>query len=221
MRTIWINAVMILALVTSCFADDIMVKAKPYLPTVVSLVHNIWPAMPKKQIIPRQVQQESSWNPKATLNTKRELGRGFAQITIAYDQNHKERFNNFKNAVHIKGLREWNWRKDPYNVKYQLTYLILMDKSNYATVRPYMINDDEALKTMLVSYNAGEGRWMIRRTYAKANGIPADRWTGGLDQACKPSEKSTKIYGESLCEMVNDYPRIIFNGSDKYKDIFQ
>ena len=221
MKKIYI-ALLILTLATFCFASDGMVtKAKKYLPVVVSVINDIWSDMPKKQVILRQLQQESGWNPHATLNTKRELGRGFGQITISYDANHKVRFNNYKNAVAMKELKHWNWKSDPYNVKYQLTYLVLMDKSNYRTVRPSMINDDEALKTMLVSYNAGDGRWIIRRTYARSVGIPANKWTGGLDSACKPSEKQAKVYGESLCEMVNDYPRIIMGDSDKYKQLLE
>jgi hypothetical protein len=208
-------------LTSVCFGNEVVEKAKKYMPMVAKTLDDLWPTMPRKEIIPAQIGRESGFNPHATLKTSRELGRGFGQITITYTAAHKERFNNFRNAVTMKGLKGWNWKKDPYNVQYQLMYLILSDKSNYNTARPFMINDDEAVKTMLVSYNAGDGRWIIRRTYAKAMGIPTDRWTGGLDRACKPSEKKTKVYGESLCQMVNDYPEIVFKQAPDYTQFFE
>lgn len=204
-----------------CFgANVVMQRAKKHMPLVTQVLNDLWPKMPRKEVIPAQIEQESGFKPTATLKTSRELGRGFAQITIAYGKDGQERFNNYRNAVRLKQLKNWNWKEDPYNEKYQLTYLILMDKSNYTTIRPHMISDDEALKTMLVSHNAGAGRWVIRRTYAKSKGIPADRWTGGLDRACKPAEINTVIYGMSLCDMVNHYPATIMKKAPKYKSFF-
>jgi len=202
------------------FAASIPENAKKYHDVAKGVIDTNWNTMPLRETIGGQVERESDWKPTAQLKTSREHGMGLTQITIAYDSNGKERFNNFKNAVAIKQLKNWNWRKDPYNVKYQLTYLVLQDKSNFNMVRKYMINDEEAMKTTLVCYNAGEGRWLMRRTVAKAKGIPSDRWTGGLDHAYTKGE-TEDLYVEPLWKAVNEYPILIFGLSKKYIDFYK
>lgn len=194
-------------------------KSKQYLPIMKEVIDSNWKDMPLREIPFGQVEQESSWKKEAKLETSRERGLGLTQITTAYDKNGKERFNNFKEATKLKELKSWNWKEDPYNVKFQLTYLILQDRSNYKTVSKYMINPEESFKAALVSYNAGPQRIIKRRTFAKLNNIPTDRWDGGLANACSSSELNSILYGKNLCETVNDYPVKIFKKSKKYKGL--
>ncbi|WP_188055624.1 transglycosylase SLT domain-containing protein [Oryzomonas rubra] len=157
-----------------------------------------------------QVEQESEWNPKAHLHTSREDGYGLVQMTVT------KNFNIFKSAVTMKPLRKWDWRKDPYNPENQLAFLVLQDKTSWNNVRKWMRDDAEGWKATLVSYNAGLGRVMKRRTYAIAKGIPHDRWTGGLDQAHTPGE-TTLLYGRPMWKAVNEYPALIFKKAEKYR----
>jgi hypothetical protein len=193
-------------------------RAKLYIPIYKNVILQYWAEMPLPYIPCAQVEKESDWIKTATLKTSRELGRGLSQITIAYNKDGSVRFNNYKYGYNA--LKSWNWRQDPYNVKYQLTFMVLMDKDNYQTVRKYMMNNQEGVKSMLVCYNAGYGRWLKRRTVAKSKHLPVDIWTGGLDKACSDSEKNTKLYDKDLCSTVNAYPNRIFEMSDKYKQFF-
>ena len=174
-----------------------------------------WQQAPLPQIIPAQVEQESSWKEHATLKTSREFGRGLVQMTIAYSKTGAERFNIYKDAVGYAPLRGWDWRNDPYNVRYQLTYLVLRDRSTFKQIRLMMADDTEAWRATLVAYNAGIGRVMARRTNAVKMGLDKTRWNGGLDQAHGTSENSM-LYGRALWQAVNEYPVVIFKRASKY-----
>ncbi len=209
----------ILLVVSSCeplYAATVLDRARTYLPILSNVIQSNWPAAPCKQITAGKTEQESSWRERATLKTPRELGRGLGQITIAYNADGTERFNNYRNAVRMQALKEWDWRKDPYNVRYQLTYSVLTDRANFVTVRKYAESDTQAWKMALVCYNAGSGRWLSRRRNALSKGIPANRWDNGLDRAYAPGEAKL-LYGRPLYEAVNEYPRVIFQRAEKYK----
>jgi hypothetical protein len=202
----------------SAAAAGVLDTARPYLDILEDAILTTWPDSPAAAVMAGQVEQESSWKAKATLKTKRELGRGLVQMTIAYTQDGKERFNIYRSAVRYKQLSAWNWRKDPYNVRYQLMFLALQDKANYNMVRPYFRNDTEACKGMLVCYNAGEGRWLRRLKNARIMGLPTDIWDGGLAQAYSQGELAL-LYGRPLWVAVNEYPTVIFKRAVKYEKL--
>jgi hypothetical protein len=193
-------------------------NARPHLPVLSGALDRSWPAAPLRHITAGQVEQESSWKEHATLKTPRELGQGLVQMTIAYDKNGRERFNIFKEATRAKALKDWDWRRDPYNVAYQLTFLVLTDKGNFAQVRPYCGDDEQAWRCALVCYNAGPGRWLSRLRNARRQGLPTDRWEGGLDRAYGKGETAL-LYGRPLYLAVNEYPRVIFNRAAKYRGL--
>lgn len=213
---------MVILILGSCepvFAITALDRSKPYLPVLSDVIKTYWPAAPGKPIMAGKIEQESSWKEKATLKTSREHGRGLGQLTIAYNKDGSERFNTYRNAVKMKALKDWDWQADPYNVRYQLTYSVLTDRSNFVMVRPYSVNDYQAWKCALVCYNAGSGRWLSRRHNAKARGLSADRWDDGLDQAYSAGE-SKLLYGRPLYVAVNEYPEVIFSRSQKYRGAF-
>lgn len=190
-------------------------NARPYLPALSQSIDRNWPDAPLRHVPAGQVEQESSWKTHATLKTSRELGRGLVQMTIAYDKSGRERFNIYREAARSKQLAAWNWQRDPYNVAYQLTFLILQDGANFRTVRRFCVDDAQAWKCALVCYNAGEGRWLQRLKNARREGLPADRWDVGLDRAYGKKETAL-LYGRPLYEAVNEYPRVIFRRAQKY-----
>lgn len=202
--------------VPSVRAAEIPARAVSLLPVLSKSMDATWPAAPLRHIPAGQVEQESAWKEKATLSTSRELGRGLVQMTIAYGKDGRERFNIYRDAVRYRQLQGWDWQRDPYNVRYQLTFLTLQDKANFQQVRPYFVDDAEAWKGALVCYNAGTGRWLQRRANARRLGIPSDRWNGGLDRAYTKGE-SAILYGRPLWQAVNEYPRVVFKRAEKYK----
>jgi hypothetical protein len=211
-----IAVIISLLLATGARADQIPERAKPLLPILSSALDDHWPAAPLPHITAGQVEQESAWKQQATLKTSRELGRGLAQLTIAYRADGSERFNSYRDAVRMRALRGWDWRADPYNARYQLTYLVLRDRAEFTNMRKVMIDDAEAWRAALVCYNAGQGRVLKRMAYAKAAGMQADRWAGGLEHAHGPGEAAL-LYGKPLWQAVNHYPAVVFRRAAKYE----
>jgi hypothetical protein len=201
-----------LLLTTVACAEQIPAGAVRNLPHLAAAYRAQWPDAPLKHIPAGQIEQESGWNEKAHLHTSREDGYGLGQMTVT------KTFNIFTDAVKYKALKNWNWKADPYNPLYQLTFLVLQDKDNFLQTKA--INAEERWKISLVKYNAGEGRINVRRRYAIAAGLPTDRWTGGLELAHGPSEVSI-LYGRPLWKAVNEYPKIIFQRGQKYKGAIQ
>lgn len=198
------------------FAADALTRAKAYIPLYRELLDAHWSGMPLPHLPCGQVEQESSWKERATLKTSRELGSGLTQMTIAYRSDGSERFNIYREAVKWRALRGWDWQSDPYNVRYQLTFLVLQDRSNFTTMRTMFLNDTEAWKAALICYNAGPGRVMSRRSVARIRGQPMDRWTGGLDSTYNDGEKRL-LYGRPLWKAVNEYPLKVFQRAEKYR----
>ena len=187
-------------------ASEPSAKAKKYLPVLKTAIDTHWPAAPMRHYIAGQIEQESAgWNERAELKTSREYGIGLAQITIAYNADGSERFNNFKAAQKI--FRDWKW-EDRFNVKYQLGYAVINDRSSFRQVARLFRDDDSRWRASLVAYNAGYGTVLQRRALAVRSGVPADRWVGGLDQVAMGYEKKL-LYGRPLVKMRNEYPRII------------
>lgn len=200
----------ILAVAGSAHGEAIPAGAVKNLPTLSKAYATAWPGAPLKYIAGGQVEQESQWNERATLRTSRELGRGLVQMTVT------KNFNIYKDAVHYKELKGWNWRADPYNPLYQLMFLVRQNRDNYSASKA--VNPAETWKIALVRYNAGDGRINARRRYALAVGLPVDRWSGGLELAHGPLENSV-LYGRPLWKAVNAYPTEIFKKAEKYKGV--
>ena len=212
------RVMLLLIMVLSCdvCAADTLTRAMAYLPLYKDLSASHWPDMPLQYIPFGQVEQESSWKERATLKTSRELGRGLTQMTIAYRADGSERFNIYREAVKWRALKGWDWQNDPYNVRYQLTFLILQDRTNFITMRPMFRDTAETWKAALVCYNAGPGRVLSRRSVAKIRGQPTDRWTGGLDSTYGDGENRL-LYGRPLWQAVNEYPVKVFRRAEKYR----
>ena len=197
-------------------AEPIPERARPLLPVLSASLDEHWPAAPLRHVTAGQVEQESAWKERAQLKTSRELGRGLVQLTIAYRADGTERFNSYRDAVRMRALSGWDWRADPFNIRYQATYLVLRDRAEFAGMRKLMVDDEQAWRAALVAYNAGQGRVLKRRAYATAAGMPADRWSGGLEHAHGPVEAAL-LYGKPLWQAVNHYPQTVFRKAAKYE----
>lgn len=214
------SLIIIIVLFFSCDAfpmNKTLERAKPYLNFLKETINNYWKDAPMREIIPAQIEQESLWKVKAELKTTREYGMGLSQITIAYNKDGTERFNNFINATNkYKELKNWKW-EDRFNSKYHMIFSVLEDKALFKINSRLFKKNTDIWAGSLVSYNAGYGTVLKRRALCKVtNNCDYNKWFDGLDSVAMKFEKR-KLYGRSLAEMRNEYPyKIIYIRSKKY-----
>jgi len=192
----------------------VMENAAPYLPILKERIDKFWGNCQFPHVLAGQVEQESSWNPFAKLETSRELGRGLAQITVT------PRFNVFHDAVKFPELSKWDWQTDPYSPGNQLTFIVLTDKANVSRVSKMLDPGKEQMAGALIAYNAGLGTVLQRNALAVQKGTANGKWFGGLDQVRLPTE-SRILYGKNLGELRNEYPVKVFAKAEKYKPYFK
>lgn len=197
--------------------NQVLDRAKPYLQFLSETINSFWNGAPLKHYIPAQIEQESLWRVKAALKTSREYGIGLSQVTIAYNKDGTERFNNFLNAKNkYKELKNWKW-EDRYNPKYHMIFIVLEDRYLFGMNKRLFNNNKDRWAGSLVSYNAGHGTVQKRRALCKVTGgCNYELWFGGLDTVSMKFEKRI-LYGRTLAKMRNEYPHNVINvRSHKY-----
>lgn len=198
--------------VPAAHASPVVDRAQPYLPILKKKIATHWPDAPMKEHFAGQIEQESRWNPQARLHTSREDGYGLAQITVT------PRFNNFLSATGMSPLKSWDWRYDKFNVDYQITYLVLTNKSNYNVMKRLFRDDRSRWAGTLAAYNWGLGA--VQQRHARATLLYPGRqsqWFGVIDKVRLPYERRT-LYGRNLGDMRDEYPHLIINvRSQKYR----
>ncbi len=209
----------VLAFSSSALEASISPQAMELLPLLAKTIKAQWVNCPQPWILAGKIEQESSWKTRAELKTKREYGFGLGQITIAYNTDGSERFNNFIQALKVTMMENqitWEKRFDP---KFQLTYAVLSSRSNYCAVSKFFDDDESKTAGMLVAYNAGLGRIVQRKAEAVRRGVEPPRFwfNGGLEDIHSRAEERA-LYGKPLYRRINEYPRLImFVRAPKYR----
>ncbi len=206
---------------------DILKKADTLIPVLDSLLNIYWPDVTCRSYIAGQIEQETCaslnkcWNSNVELKTAREYGFGLAQITIAFNKDGSERFNNFLEAQKkYKELSEWKW-ENRFSITSQLIYLILECRNTYSKLAPCFSSEIQIFAASFVTYNAGLGTVLKRRALCKTSSdCNSDKWFGGLDSVHLTNEE-VLLYGQQLYKRRNDYPaNIILQRSKKYEQYF-
>lgn len=189
-------------------------RAIPLLPVLGGVLNAQWPTLKHREVPAAQVEQESGWKQNAERKDPKnhnEYGFGLTQITVT------DKFNNFLEAKRVTRMKNISW-EDRFDAKFQLTYLVLSDKSNFAFSKNYFDDEESQVAGMLVCYNGGPGTLMHRKAAAIKQGIRPPRcWFYGLDSVFAGYEQRPFL-GTTLGKFRNEYPRVIMKvRSPKYK----
>jgi hypothetical protein len=208
--------------ITSANAVAPVLPANAYalIPSLQKAVDMEWETMTIPSLFAAQIEQESCvslkskgcWNPHTELKTSREYGFGLGQITIAYDANGKQRFNNFTGSKkEFPQLSGWTW-EDRYNPLYQIRTVVLMDKSLYNKVRWDVANEREHYAFILSAYNGGMSSVMKdRKLCEETDGCDPSKWFGHVEKYSFKSKIKIHGYGQSFYDINRGYVQNVIN----------
>jgi len=196
--------------------------AQVYLPELRRVRQEHWHTLSYPEVLAGQVEQETCvtlksvkcWSPRAELKTSREYGFGLGQITKT------TRFDVFAElTAKFQPLKSWRW-EDRFDAKYQLTALVLYDKSLYVALKS-VPTQEARLHMMLAGYNGGLGRPIQdRKLCSQVNGCNPDLWFGHVEKHSRLPKKVAKGYGRSFYQVNRDYVRLIWvKRKDKYRGL--
>lgn len=213
------RSLLLLALLPAMLcAQDLPEGAKKYAPVLKERLVAKWPEIKTRSSIAGQVEQESCinlkhkkcWNPTAELKTDREYGFGLGQITIAYNKDGTERFNNFKELKKLdKDLSSWKW-ENRFDVGSQFLALIALDKSLYSKLPTPILGEDNRLAFVLAAYNGGLGGTLQDRRLCTAQlGCNPNIWFYNVELYSMKQKTKIKGYGKSFFDINREYPKNI------------
>jgi hypothetical protein len=191
-----------------------------FFPFINELLDLKWETLRTRSVIPSVVEQEtcitlkhkSCWNPQAQLKTSREYGFGLGQLTIAYNANGTERFNNFMEIKKFDSeLKKWQW-SDRFNPKYQLRALIVQYRNHYNSIK---WTDDELNRLAFAdsAYNGGLGGVLQDRKKTATNGGNPNLWFGNNNVAANSykAKITTSGYGKSFYQINREHVNNVIN----------
>ena len=228
----WILALgAVLCMSASAQTTQLPPNAVKYLPSLREAIVAVWPATSYPHWFAGQIEQESCisltskgcWNPNTELKTSREYGFGLGQITIAYNANGTERFNNFKAMTSKYAvLHDWNW-EDRYDPKYQIEAMMLMDRESFVSAGKLTNSLPDQYRFMLSAYNGGLGGLIQdRKLCTTIKGCNPNLWYGNVELHSFKAKTKFQGYGQSAFQINRTYVSNIEKiRSPKYAPYFQ
>lgn len=186
------------------FPVDLPPGAQLHLPVLVQEIGQSWAGVPFPSVLAAQIEQESGWKPKATLNmpANHELGVGLGQFT---------KTNRFDALTEMKQkypamLKGWSWN-NPYDVQYQSRALVLKNRDNYRAIT-WAKDDYSHMAMMDGAWNSGVGGILKRRSLCmKIPGCDPGVWFGNMENSSAQSRKPSNGYKRSFADITNEHVR--------------
>lgn len=221
----------------SCWAQDraqalkgLPPAAKSTLPLLEQVQSKYWPSAPAKSLLAAQITKETCitfkhskcLTARAELKTSREWGRGFGQITTAYNKDGSVRFDTMSEVKsYLPELRKWDDTSDPYNSYYHMVAFVGKMQRLHSTVT-FFSTPKQKYAGALVSYNRGYGGLISDRNVCKrTSGCNPDRWFDNVEHTSNMQKTVEKGYGESFFQISRRYPRTIMGSyQDMYRPYF-
>lgn len=187
---------------------------------------------PKRYLLASLIEQESCiyltsktcWDPTSRLKSSREEGAGLFQITRAYDNTGRIRFDALEElrTKYRSELYELNWLNIYSRPDLQIRAGLLKMKENYDQFRAYSYNDTEALAFADAAYNGGvSGVNKERRACVLTAGCDPSKWFGHTEKLCLKSKSA--LYGSrSACDINREHVQSVINVRPyKYMPLFK
>ena len=194
-------------------------NATIYVPVVEKETQTTFPDIPRKGYFSALIEVESCvsltnkkcWSPTATLATKRELGKGFGQLTKAYNADGSIRFDVVTAlSKQYKDLNELNWNTIESRPDLQVKAMIYLYKQGYN--RLYAIQDPKVRMDFAdAAYNGGVGGVIKDRTLCSLKkSCDPQIWFNNVEKTCSKSKKS--IYGKrNACDINREHVGQVIN----------
>lgn len=178
------------------------------LPILVAEAALVWPQYPTLSVVAGQIEKESLWKVEAKLQTKRELGRGLSQFTIAYREDGSVRFNAIAElkAQHRELLKDWT-EANVYDPRLNMRAMLLKNRGNYLATNGAE-DHIERSAFMLCKYNAGAGLCEKDRVLcANTHGCNPAKWFAHVESQGYQSKTRWQGYGQSAFDITRGYVR--------------
>lgn len=181
---------------------DLPPGAQLHLPVLVREIDQHWPDIPLRSFLAAQVEQESLWKERATLNNPKnhELGAGLGQMTKT------NRFDAIKELRdrYPKLFSGWGWN-NPYDVDYQLRGVVIKNRDNYRAIK-WAADDYNRLAFTDSAYNSGLGSTMKRRTMClNTKGCNPGLWFGNAELTSPQSKSPSNGYKQSFADITRTH----------------
>lgn len=183
--------------------------AEQFRPVLATEYRAHWPDHPRPALLPALIEHESClslkhsrcWNPKSHLKSAREEGAGLGQLTRAWHQDGRLRFDALAEMrEQHPALREIDWSNVYNRPDLQLRAVVLKSRSDY--LRLGVVSDPMIrLAFADAAYNGGLGGVQKeRRACGLKTGCDPQRWFGHVELTCLKSRKP--LYGNrSACDI--------------------
>ena len=200
-------------------------KAPAMFPIIRSELDEFFPTIPYRNYVPALIEHESCislthsrcFSPTSRLKTQREEGAGLAQITRAYHEDGRLRFDalqEMKNR-HPSALKGLNWSNVYQQPELQVRVLILKIRDDYNTFHD-VPNVLERKKFTDASYNGGRGGVLKeQRVCHLTKGCNPKIWTNNVELHCLKSKKPLYA-GRSACDINRHHVKDTFRRMPKY-----
>jgi hypothetical protein len=196
-------------------------NAIPLLETLYKEQQRLFKEHPYVEYFPALIEQESCislthsrcWSAKSTLNTKRELGVGFFQITKAFNSNGSIRFdvlNELKRAYKSE-LSDLTWGNIANSPNLQIRAGLLKVKDTWKNL--YNVKDPRNRAIMTdAAYNGGLGHVnRERRVCGLQKNCNPQIWFGNVEMI-RSVKSQRPLYGKrSAWDINREHPRSVFN----------
>lgn len=201
--------------------------AHAFLPLLIALQGELWPAAHQPWTMAAQVEketcitlyaQELCWSPLAELEDQ---PRKRYRLWAGHARVQRRRLDPLRQDRRTSGrplqLRGWTWERR-YDPRLQMTGLVLMDRSGWTRFEPLSATPADTWGMTLSGYNGGDGGVLKDRLLCKKEpDCDPTRWAGHVERYSTKSRAGRHGYGQSAYDINRGYVRRVLQRAPDYE----